>query len=123
MFAASLTASTLANSTATVFQKSCESPISSTSLQGSIWAVAPKILNYTNPTRKQPMVRNHQEAAYYDKIANQDWCQNAIDHLIETAREHRTAIMCGEEDPERCHRYHLVGRALVRKGVECGIFV
>ena len=54
----------------------------------------------------------------YDKIADQDWFQNAIEHLIETAKERRTTIMCGEEDPERCHRYHLVGRTLVRIGVK-----
>jgi uncharacterized protein (DUF488 family) len=53
----------------------------------------------------------------YDKVAEQDWFQNAIERLIEIARERRTAIMCSEEDPERCHRYHLVGQTLLKMGV------
>ena len=34
------------------------------------------------------------ELVDYDKVAKQDWYQNAIDRLIEIAGENRTAIMC-----------------------------
>jgi Protein of unknown function, DUF488 len=40
----------------------------------------------------------------------------ALDALVETAREVRTAIMCAEAVPWRCHR-SLVGDALVARGV------
>jgi uncharacterized protein (DUF488 family) len=40
----------------------------------------------------------------------------AIEHLIELAREERTAIMCAEAVPWRCHR-SLVADALVARGI------
>jgi uncharacterized protein (DUF488 family) len=52
----------------------------------------------------------------YDKVSEQDDFQRAIVSLIEIARIRRTAIMCSEENPEGCHRYHLLGRSLIKMG-------
>jgi uncharacterized protein (DUF488 family) len=54
----------------------------------------------------------------YVKIARQSWFQRAIDELLEVASRQRTAIMCAEENPQKCHRSQLIGHALVKKGVE-----
>jgi len=40
-----------------------------------------------------------------------------IDHLVRRAAARRTAILCAEEDPARCHRRLLVAPALRRLGV------
>jgi uncharacterized protein (DUF488 family) len=37
--------------------------------------------------------------------------------LIELAGKGRTAIMCSEEDPQRCHRHHLIAQALLARGI------
>ena len=42
---------------------------------------------------------------------------DGIDNLIELAGEHRTAIMCAEAVPWRCHR-SLIGDALLARGIE-----
>lgn len=54
----------------------------------------------------------------YNKLAQQDWFQGAIDKLIEVATKHRTVIMCSEEDPRTCHRSQLVGETLTKRGIK-----
>ena len=54
----------------------------------------------------------------YTKVAQQNWFQDAVTKLIEVASEHRTAIMCSEENPANCHRSLLVGDALAKNGVK-----
>ncbi len=41
-----------------------------------------------------------------------------IDELAELAARGRTAMMCAEEDPLRCHRKHLLAAPLTLLGVE-----
>jgi uncharacterized protein (DUF488 family) len=43
--------------------------------------------------------------------------EEGIQQLVELARSRRTAILCAEEDPTRCHRRLLVSPALARHGV------
>ncbi|MEO8288440.1 MAG: DUF488 domain-containing protein [Chloroflexota bacterium] len=50
----------------------------------------------------------------YAEVAKRPWFQKGISKLIDIAGEHRTAIMCSEEDPRHCHRYHLITPALER---------
>jgi uncharacterized protein (DUF488 family) len=54
----------------------------------------------------------------YDVVAAQPWYQRGIDRLIERGAAARTAVMCAEEDPRRCHRRALVTPTLVERGVE-----
>lgn len=42
--------------------------------------------------------------------------KDGIERLVSFARERRTAILCAEEDPMRCHRRLLVAPALRRAG-------
>jgi len=53
----------------------------------------------------------------YALVQRQPWYQEGIDRLLELAQVQRCAIMCSEEDPDRCHRQHLVAQTLLDRGV------
>ncbi len=64
------------------------------------------------------------DPAFYDdgkpdylKIAGSVEFQEGIAQLLELAEGARTAIMCAEEDPARCHRHLLIGPALADRSV------
>lgn len=54
----------------------------------------------------------------YDEVAKRAWYRRGIDRLVEVAGEQRTAMMCSEEDPARCHRHHLIAQSLLALGIE-----
>jgi uncharacterized protein (DUF488 family) len=39
-----------------------------------------------------------------------------IEELLQLAEDKRVALMCAEEDPEKCHRWHLVGKTFAARG-------
>jgi hypothetical protein len=53
----------------------------------------------------------------YDEVVKRDWYRAGIARLMEMAVNARTAIMCSEEDPARCHRHHLIAQSLLDAGV------
>lgn len=53
----------------------------------------------------------------YSKIATLADFQARLDEVAALIAERRVALMCAEEDPLRCHRKHLVGDALKRRGI------
>lgn len=61
---------------------------------------------------------NYLELVDYRKVAQSDWFLKGLHHLINLAKEHRTAMMCTEENPMQCHRHYLVAQALIDAGVE-----
>ncbi len=60
--------------------------------------------------------RNESFRGYADYMQTPDF-QQALDLLIELAREEPTAIMCAEAVPWRCHR-SLIADALLVRGIE-----
>lgn len=54
----------------------------------------------------------------YDKVQEQDFYKHGIERLVDGIRRYRVCIMCSEEDPIRCHRRLLVGRSLLRQGID-----
>ena len=60
---------------------------------------------------------NYLELVDYAEVAKRDWYQKGIGRLIAIAEKQRTAIMCSEEDPKRCHRHHLIAQTLIKKDV------
>ena len=60
---------------------------------------------------------NYLELVDYAEVAKRDWYQKGLNRLIAAAEQRRTAIMCSEEDPNRCHRHHLIAQSLIDKGV------
>jgi len=52
----------------------------------------------------------------YSRIAETPEFHEGIERLMKGSREYRQALMCSEEDPFKCHRYHLVSKALEKRG-------
>jgi uncharacterized protein (DUF488 family) len=48
----------------------------------------------------------------YEAIARRSSYQDGIFQLVAHAGQRRTAVMCSEEDPRRCHRHHLIEQTL-----------
>jgi uncharacterized protein (DUF488 family) len=55
----------------------------------------------------------------YPAVARQPTYQRGLNRLLEIAAESRTAVMCSEEDPNRCHRQHLIAQTLLEK--DCSV--
>lgn len=60
---------------------------------------------------------NYLQRVDYARVAAQPWYRRAARDLAHIARERRTAIMCSEEDPRRCHRLHLIAQTLTTHGI------
>jgi uncharacterized protein (DUF488 family) len=56
---------------------------------------------------------NYLELVDYDEVARRAWFREGVDRLLNLARREPTAIMCSEEDPAHCHRYHLITQAVL----------
>jgi uncharacterized protein (DUF488 family) len=41
--------------------------------------------------------------------------------LLELANEQTTVIMCSEENPAQCHRYHLIAQYLIARHSEVNV--
>lgn len=54
----------------------------------------------------------------FDRVARLPEFRQGIEQLAGLAAERIVAVVCGEENPARCHRRSLVTPALVRLGVE-----
>lgn len=67
-----------------------------------------------------PALRTPDGGADYGRIRGEDAYWEAIQRLLELIRERPggVCLMCAEEDPDRCHRHHLIEPDLVRLGVE-----
>ncbi|HHY45550.1 MAG TPA: DUF488 domain-containing protein [Firmicutes bacterium] len=52
----------------------------------------------------------------YGVIAEKQWFRGGLDELSMIVQTKRTALMCSEEDPAKCHRHRLIAKALVSRG-------
>jgi uncharacterized protein (DUF488 family) len=55
------------------------------------------------------------DAARFSLIAKGARFQSGLERLLSEVQVQRTAIMCAEKDPARCHRSHLVCRHIPRE--------
>ncbi|MGH2531012.1 MAG: DUF488 family protein [Thermomicrobiales bacterium] len=53
----------------------------------------------------------------YKAVARLPSFLNGLARLLEIAGESRTAMMCSEEDPDHCHRHHLIAQSLLDRDV------
>ncbi len=53
----------------------------------------------------------------YGAVMERPWYHKGIARLVEIAGARRTAIMCSEEDPDDCHRHHLIAQTLLQQGI------
>lgn len=44
--------------------------------------------------------------------------EEGIQKLIDVLSQYRTAIMCAEENPMKCHRRHKIGAEIYRRGIK-----
>lgn len=56
--------------------------------------------------------------ADYEKMATTDVFKSGIDRILFGAEKYRVALMCSEKHPLDCHRCLLVGRELLRRGID-----
>lgn len=54
----------------------------------------------------------------YEKLADASFFQDGITFLEKEIYRERTAVMCSEENPLRCHRHLLLAGILQEKGIE-----
>jgi uncharacterized protein (DUF488 family) len=52
----------------------------------------------------------------YAAVSRRPWYLKGIERLVQIASERTTAVMCSEEDPHHCHRYHLITPTLQQRG-------
>jgi uncharacterized protein (DUF488 family) len=56
---------------------------------------------------------NYLELVDYDEVTRRPWFKKGVARLLELAHQEPTAIMCSEEDPRQCHRYHLITQTIL----------
>jgi hypothetical protein len=54
----------------------------------------------------------------YDVIAGKPWFKAGLDELSQIAKATKTALMCSEEEPGKCHRHRLIAKALSSRGFQ-----
>jgi uncharacterized protein (DUF488 family) len=54
----------------------------------------------------------------YDVVSASEGFQSGINDLVDVSRTARTALMCSEEDPRKCHRSLLIARTLRSMGTD-----
>ena len=52
----------------------------------------------------------------YPEVMKKRFFKVGIERLKEIAVDNKIAIMCSEEDPNNCHRHHLIGKFLLEQG-------
>jgi len=70
-------------------------------------------LGKTIPDRK----KNIAELIDFNVLKTKTWFQKGIEKLIELSNKNRVAVMCSEENPDRCHRKLSVGKELELRGL------
>ena len=48
-------------------------------------------------------------------IETKSWYNDAISKLIEFSKKNNIAVMCSEEDPQKCHRGYIISHTLLGK--------
>ncbi len=52
----------------------------------------------------------------FDEIEKREWYRNGISRLIDMSKDENIAIMCSEENPEKCHRGYIITHSLLYRG-------
>jgi len=54
----------------------------------------------------------------YARIREKDWFQAGLDSVCREGKDRAVALLCAEEDPNRCHRHHLLTQELLKRGLK-----
>lgn len=58
----------------------------------------------------------HDDKLIYHLLEKDKKYQEGLNELIKLAGENRIVLMCSEEDPNHCHRHHLISQSLIKNG-------
>ena len=64
----------------------------------------------------RPQGRSKQDILLYDEAVVSELFQEGLKRLLSLSQSGRCAVMCAEKDPNRCHRRHIIARAVVSRG-------
>jgi uncharacterized protein (DUF488 family) len=67
---------------------------------------------------EDPAFYLHNGKVDYDLVARSPLFLSGIERLLALASERRVAFMCAEAEYKSCHRYWLITRTLVERGIE-----
>jgi uncharacterized protein (DUF488 family) len=68
--------------------------------------------------RKERKLQFEDGVVDFSKVRAEESFKQAIDSIVNDLKGSNVAIMCAEKDPFDCHRFVLVSKALVDKGIE-----
>lgn len=60
----------------------------------------------------------HEDKLVYHRLEKDKKYQDGLKELINLTKENLMVIMCSEEDPNRCHRHHLISQSLLKHGYQ-----
>jgi uncharacterized protein (DUF488 family) len=55
---------------------------------------------------------------YYELISEKEYFKTGIKKLLDIAKDRTVCLLCAEEDPNRCHRHHLITKTLLSAGIK-----
>ncbi|MBP1946294.1 DUF488 family protein [Methanobacterium petrolearium] len=58
----------------------------------------------------------HEDRLVYHRLEADGKYQEGLNELMDQAEDNRIVLMCSEEDPNRCHRHHLISQSLLKNG-------
>lgn len=58
----------------------------------------------------------HEDKLVYHRLEADDKYQKGLKELLKLTEDNKIVLMCSEEDPNRCHRHHLISQSLLKKG-------
>ena len=53
----------------------------------------------------------------YKVMRGKDWFREGLDAVTAISKDKRVVLMCSEEDPNKCHRHHLLSKSLAERGI------
>lgn len=56
----------------------------------------------------------HDDKLIYHRLEKDEKYQEGLKKLIKLAEANRIVLMCSEEDPNSCHRHHLISQSLLK---------
>jgi uncharacterized protein (DUF488 family) len=85
--------------------------------EGKVLGGRPDDLTCSTTGSKRAGADNRLRGVDYLAVAQRPWYRAGIQRLIDIAIGQPCALMCSEENPQRCHRHHLITQTLLEASV------
>lgn len=67
---------------------------------------------------KEQEFYNQKGEVLYEHLAKAPFFKKGLDEVFQIASSRKLALMCSEENPHSCHRFLLIGKELLKRGVK-----